>query len=236
MFSIVVALVNIPINTVVAGFLFLHTLTSIFPVQFSSVAQLYLTVCDPIDCSMPGFPVCHQLRSLLKLTSIMSVMPSNHPVILCHPFLLLPSILPSMRVFSSESVHCTFRWPKYWSVSFSISPSNQYSGLISCRINWFDLLTVQGTLWSLLQYHISKASVLQCSAFFVVQLSCPYMTTGKTIALTSWAFVSKVMSLLFHILSSLVIAFVSRSKCLLIPWLQPPSAVILEPQKIKSVK
>ena len=162
-------------------------------------------------------------------------MPSNHPVILCHPFLLLPTIFPSMRVFSSESVHCTFRWPKYWSVHFSISPSNQYSGLTSCRINWFDLLAVQGTLWSLLQYHSSKASILQCSAFLIVQLSHPYMTTGITIALTRWSFVSKVMSLLYNMLSSLIIAFLPRSKCLLIPWLQPPSAVILELNKIKSV-
>ena len=184
---------------------------------------------------MPGFPVRHQLGSLLKLMSIKSMMPSNHPVILCHPFLLLLSIFPRMRVFSRESAHRTFRWPKYWSISFNISPSNQYSGLISYSINWFDLLAVQGTLWILLQHHSSKASTLQCSAFFTVRLSHPYMTTGKTIALTRWAFVSKVMSLLFNMLSRFVIVFLPRSKCLLILWLQPTSAVILELNKIKSV-
>ena len=184
---------------------------------------------------MPGFPVRHQLGSLLKLMSIKSMMPSNHPVILCHPFLLLLLIFPRMRVFSRESAHRTFRWPKYWSISFNISPSNQYSGLISCRINWFDLLAVQGTLWILLQHHSSKASTLQCSAFFTVQLSHPYMTTGKTIALMRWALVSKVMSLLFNMLSRFVIVFHPRSKCLFILWLQPTSAVILEPNKIKSV-
>ena len=142
--------------------------------------------------------------------SIESVMPSNH-LILCCPLLLLPSIFPSIRVCSSESVFC-IRWPKYW--SFSISPSNEYSGLISFRMDWLDLLAVQGTLKSLLQHHSSKASVLQCSAFFIVQLSHPYMTTGKTIALTRWTFVGKVMSLLFNMLSRLVIAFLPRSKSL----------------------
>ena len=166
-------------------------------------------------------------RSLLKLTSIELVMPSNH-LILCHPLLLLPSIFPSIRVFSNESF-LPIRWPKYWSFSFSISPSNEYSGLISFRMYWLDLLAVQGTLKSLLQHHRSKASVLQCSAFFIVQLSHPYMTTGKTIALTRWTFVSRVMSLLFNMLSRLVIAFLPRSKHLLISWLQSPSAVILEP-------
>ena len=170
--------------------------------------------------------------SLLKLISIVWVMPSNH-LILCHPLLLLPSIFPSTRVFSNESVLC-IRWPKYWCFSFSISPSNEYSGLISFRMGWFDLLTAQGTLKSLLQHHSSKASVLLCSAFFTVQLSHPYMTTGKTIALTRWTFVGKVMSLLFNMLSRLVIAFLSRSKCLLISWLQSPSSVILEPKKRKS--
>ena len=155
--------------------------------------------------------------SLLKLMSIESVMPSNH-LILCHPLLLQPSIFPTIRVFSKESVLC-IRWPKYWSFSFSISPSNEYSGLISFRIDWFDLLAVQGTLKSLLQHHSSKASILQCSAFFIVQLSHPYMTTGKTKVLTGWTLADKVMSLLFNMLSRLVITFLPRSKCLLISWL-----------------
>ena len=154
--------------------------------------------------------------------SIESVMPSNH-LILCHPLLLLPSIFPSIRVYSNESVLC-IRWPKYWSFSFSISPSNEYSRLISFRIDWFDLFAVQGTLKSLLQHHSSKASILQHSAFFMVQLSYPYMTTGKTIALTRWTFVGKVMSLLFNMQSRFVIVFLPRSKCLLISWLQSPSA------------
>ena len=162
--------------------------------------------------------------------SIKSVMPSNH-LTLC-PLLLLPSIFPSIRVFSNESV-LQIRWPKYWSFSFSISPSNEYSGLISFRIDWFDLHAAQGTLKNLLQYHSSKASILQHSAFFMVQLSQSYMTTGKTIALTAETFVGKVMSLLFNMLSRLVIAFFPRRKRLLISWLQSPSAVILEPQKIK---
>ena len=153
-------------------------------------------------------------------------MPSNH--LLCHPLFLLLSIFPSIRIFSSESV-LHIRWPKCW--EFSISPSNKYSGLISFKIDWFDLV-VQRTLKSLLQHHSSKASILQCSAFFMVQLSHPYMTTGKTIALTRWAFVDKVMSLLFNMLSRLIIAFLPRSKHLLISWLQSPSAVILEPPKI----
>ena len=165
--------------------------------------------------------------------SIKLVMPSSH-LILCHPLLLPPSIFPSNRVYSNESV-LHIRWPKYWNFSFSINPSNEYSGLISFRIDWFDLLAVQGTLKSFLQLHSSKALVLQCSAFYIVQLSHPYMTTGKTIALTRWTFVSKVMSLLFNMLSRLIIAFLPRSKCLLISWLQSPSAVILEPKKIKSV-
>jgi len=160
-------------------------------------------------------------------------MPSNH-LILCHPLLLLPSIFPSIRVFSNESVLC-IRWPKYWSFSFSISPSNEYSGLVSFRMDWLDLLAVQGTLRSLLQCHSSKASILQCSAFFTIQLSHPYMTTGKTIALTRQTFVNKVMSLLFNMLSRLVTAFLPRRKCLLISWLQSPSAMILEAKKIKSL-
>ena len=167
--------------------------------------------------------------SLLKLMSIKSVMPSNH---LCVPLLLLPSIFPSIRVFSNESVLC-IRWPKDW--SFTFSPSNEYSGLILFRIDLFDLLAVQGTLKSLLQYHSSKASVLQGSAFFTVQLSQPYMTTGKTIALTRQTFVCKVMSLLFNMLPRFVITFLPWSKRLLISWLQSLSAVILEPKKIKSV-
>ena len=151
-------------------------------------------------------------------------MPSNH-LILCCPLLFLPSIFPSIRVFSNESA-LHIRWPKYWSFSFSISPSNEYSGLISFRMDWLDLLDIQATLKSLLQHHSSKASILRHSAFFIVQLSHPYMTTGKTIALTRWTFVGKVMFLLFNILSKLVIAFLPRSKHLLISWLQSPSAVI----------
>ena len=161
-----------------------------------------------------------------------SVMPSNH-LILCCLLLLLSSIFCSIRVFSNESV-LRSRWPKFWSFSFSISPSSEYSGLISFRMDWLDLLAVQGSLKSLLQHHSSKASILQCSAFFIVQLSHAYMTTGKTIALTRWTFVSK-LSLLFNMLSRFVITFLPRSKCLLIYWLQSPSAVILEPKKIKSL-
>ena len=164
--------------------------------------------------------------------SIKSVMPSNH-LILCCPLLLLPSIFPKIRVFSKESVLCT-RWPKYWSFGFSTSPSNEYSGLIFFRIDQFDLLAVQETLKSLLQYHSSKASVFWRSAFFMVQPSHPYMTPGKTIALTIWTFGGKVMSLLFDMLSGLVIAFLPRSKRALILCLQSPSAVILEPRKIVS--
>ena len=171
-------------------------------------------------------------RSLLKLMSIESVIPSNRLIFFC-PLLLLASIFPSIRVFSNESVLC-IRWPKYWSFSFSISPYSEYSELISFRMDWFDLLSVQGTLKSLLQYHSLKASILWRSALFIVQLSHPYVTTGKTIALTRWTFVGKVMSLLFNMLSRLVITFLPRSKCLLISWLQSPSAVILEPKKRKS--
>ena len=160
------------------------------------------------------------------------MLPSNH-LILCFPLLLLPSIFPSIRVFSNQSVLC-IRWPKYWSFSFSISPFNEYLGLISFRMDWLDLLAVQGTLKSLLQHHSSKASVLGHSSFFMIQLSHPYMTTGKTIALTKWTFVGKVMSLLLNMLSRLLVGFLPRSKCLLISWLQSPSAVILESKKIKS--
>ena len=170
-------------------------------------------------------------RSLLKLMSIESVIPSNRLIFFC-PLLLLASIFPSIRVFSNESVLC-IRWPKYWSFSFSISPYSEYSELISFRMDWFDLLSVQGTLKSLLQYHSLKASILWRSALFIVQLSHPYVTTGKTIALTRWTFVGKVMSLLFNMLSRFVITFLARSKHLLISWLQSPSAVILEPPKNK---
>ena len=157
-------------------------------------------------------------------------MPSNH-LILYRPLLLLPPIHPSIRVFSNKST-LRIRWPKYWSFSFNISLSNEHPGLISFRMDWLDLLAVPGSLKSLLQHHSSKASILRCSAFFIVQLSHPYMTTGKTIALTRWTFVGKAMSLLFNILSRLVITFLPRSKCVLIAWLQSPSAVILEPPKI----
>ena len=184
-------------------------------VQFSSVAQSCLTLWDPMDT--PGLPVHHQLLEPTQ-THVYhvyeAVMPTNH-LILCHPFLLPLSIFPSIRVFSSESV-LHMRWPKYWSFSFNICPSNEYSGLISFRMDWLDLLAVQGTLKSLLQHHSLKASIIWCSAFFVVQLSCPYMTTGKTTAFTRWTFVGRVMSLLFNMLSGLVITFLPRSKHLLI--------------------
>ena len=200
---------------------------------FSSVAQSCLTLCDPWTAVHQASLSIANSQSLLKLMSIDLVIPSNH-LILCHPLLLLPLIFPSIRVFSNESALC-IRWPKYWSFSFSISPPNEYSGLISFRIDWLNLLAVQGTLKSLLQHHSSKASILWRSAFFMAQLSHPYITTGKTIALTRRFFVGKVTSLLFNMLSTLVIAFLSRRKCLLISWLQSPSAVILEPKKIKSV-
>ena len=164
--------------------------------------------------------------------SIQSMMPSNH-LFLCRPLLLLPSIFPSIRVFSNKST-LRMRWPKYWSFSFHISPSNEYPGLISFRMDWLDLLAVQGTLKTLLQHHSSNASILWHSAFFIVQLSHPYMTTGKTIALTRWTFADKVKSLVFNMLSRLVLTFLPRSKHLLISWLQSPSAVILEFRKIKS--
>ena len=200
--------------------------------QFSSVAQSCPTLRDPMDHSTPSLPVHHNSWSLLKLISIGSVMSSNH-LILFHPLLLLPSIFPSLRVFSNEPAF-HIRWPKYWSFSFNISPSNEHSGLVSFRMDWLDLLAVQGTLKSLLQHHSSKASILRLLAFFIVQLSHPYLTTGKTIALTRWTFVGKVMSLLFNMLSRLVITFLPRSRHLLISWLQSPSTVTLEPQKIKS--
>ena len=182
--------------------------------QFSLVQSLSrVRLCNPMDRSTAGLPIYHHSRSLLKLMSIESVTPSNH-LILCHPLLLL-SVFLSIRVISNESF-VLIRWPTYWSFGFSINPSNEYSGLISFRMDWFDLLVVQGTLKSPLQHHSSKASILQCSASFIVQLSHPYMTTGKTIALTRWTFVGKVMSLLLNMLSSLVITFLPKSKRLLI--------------------
>ena len=173
-----------------------------------------------MDCSTPGLPSINNSQSLFKLMSTESVMPSNH-LILCRPLLLLPSVFPSIRVFFNESVLCIW-WPKYWSFSFNISPSNEHSGLISCRMDWMDLFAVQGTLKSLLQHHSSKASILWRSVFFIVQLSHPYMATGETIALTRQTFVGKVMSLLLNMLSRLVMAFLPGSKCLLISWLQSP--------------
>ena len=198
-----------------------------------SVTQSCLTLCNLMDCNMPGLPVPHHFSEpAQRVKSTESVMPSKH-LILCHPLLLLHAIIPS-RVFSNELV-LLIRWPNYWSFSFSISLSNQYSGLISFRMNWFDLLAVQGTLKSLLQHHSSKPSVPWHSAFFVVQLSDPYTTTGKNVSLPRRTFVGKVMSQLFNMVSRFIIAFLPRSKCVLISWLQSPSAVILEPKKIKSV-
>ena len=204
-----------------------------FSVQFSSVTRSCLTLCDPMNRSSQASLSITNSRSSLKLKSIQSVMPSNH-LIFCRPIFLQPPIPPSIRVFSNEST-LRMRWPKYWSFSFSIIPSKECPGLISFRMDWLDLLAVQGTLKSLLQHHNSKASILWCSAFFMVQLSHPYMTTGKTIALTRQTFVGKVMSLLFNMLSRFVIAFLSKSKSLLISWLQSSSAVILDPKKIMSV-
>ena len=187
-----------------------------------------------MNCSTPGLPVHHQLLEFTQthVHRVRDEMPSSH-LILCCPLLLLPPIPPSIRIFSNEST-LRVTWPKYWSFSFSISPFKEHPGLISFRMDWLDLLEVQGTLKSLLQHHSSKASILRCSAFFTVQLSHPYMTTGKTMALTRQTFVGKVMSLLLNMLSRLVITFFPRSKHLLISWLQSPSAVILEPPKIKS--
>ena len=198
-------------------------------VQLLSCVRLFVT---PQTAARQASVSITNSRSLPKLMSIESMMPSTH-LILCHSLLLLPSIFPSIRVFSNESA-LRIRWPKYWNFSFNISPSSEHPGQISFRKDWLDLLAVQGTLKSLLQHHSSKPSILQCSTFFMVQLSHPYVTTGKTIALTGWTFVDKVMPLLFNILSSLVITFLPRSKHLLISWLQSPSAVILEPPKNKS--
>jgi len=187
-------------------------------IQFSSVTKSCPTLCDPMNCSTPGLPVHYQLPEFTQTQSIESVMPSSH-LILCRPLLLLPPIPPSITVFSNEST-LHMRWPKSWSFSFNIIPSKEIPGLISFRMDWLDLLAVQGTLKSLLQHHSSKASILRRSAFFTVQHSQPYMTTGKTIALTRQTFVGKVMSLLFNMLSRLVITFLPRSKHLLISWLQ----------------
>ena len=180
--------------------------TEVKIIQFSSFAQSSPTLCDPMDSSTPGLPVHHQFPKPAQTQSIKSVMPSNH-LIFCCPLILLPSIFPNIMVFSNESV-LHIRWPKYW--SFSISPSNEYSGLISFRIDWFNLLSVRGILKSLLQHHILEASILQYSAFFMVQSSHPYMTTGKTIALTIWTFIGKVMSLLFNMLSRFIQVFLDR--------------------------
>ena len=205
---------------------------SINQLSINSVAQLCPTLCDPMNRSTPGLPVHHQLLESTQ-THVHWVGDAIQHLILCHLLLLPPSIFPSIRVFSNESA-LPIRWPKYWSFSFNISPSNEHPGLICVRMDWLELLAVQRILKSLLQHHSSKASILRCSAFFVVQLSHPYLTPGKTIALTRQTFVDKVMSLLFNMPSRWVITFLPRSKCLLISWLQSPSAVILEPPKIKS--
>ena len=196
--------------------------------EWKSLSRVWLFVTPWIAARQASLSITNSW-SLLKLMPIESVMPSSH-LILCHPLLLLPATPPSIRVFSNESALC-IRWPKFWSFSFNICPFNEHPGLISFRMGWLDLLAGQGTLKSLLQHHSSKASMLRRSAFFTVQLSHPYMTTGKTTALTRRTFVDKVMSLLFNMLSRLVITFLPRSKRLLISWLQSPSAVILEPQK-----
>ena len=184
-----------------------------------------------MDCSMPDLPVHHQLLELTQthVHWVHNAIQPSHPLSSPSP---QPSIFPSIRIFSNESA-LRIRWPKYWSFSFSIGPSNEYSGLLSFRMDWLDLLAVQGTLWSLFQHYSSKASILQHSAFFIVQLSHPYMTTRKTIALTRWTFIVKVMFMVFNMLSRLLITFLPRSKHLLISWLQSPSAVILEPPKKK---
>ena len=198
-------------------------------IQSLSCVQLFAT---PWTAACQASLFITNSQSLLKFMSIELVIPSNDLILCCH--LLLPSVFPSIRVFSNESV-LHIRWPKYWSFSFNISPSIEYSGLISFRMDWLDLLAVQETLKSLLQHHSSKASILRHSAFFTVQLSHPYMTTGKTIALTRWTFVGKVMFLLFNMLSRLLITFLPRGEYLLISWLQSPTAMILESKKIKSL-
>ena len=192
--------------------------TTWLTIQFSSVTQLCPTLCDPMDCNTQGLPDQHQLPEFTqtRVCWVGDAIQPSHPLSSPSPH---PSIFPSIRVFSNESV-VHIRWPKYWSFSFSISPSNEYSGLISFRMDWLDLLAVQGNLNSVLQHHSSKASILQCSAFFIVQLSHPYMTTGKTIVLMRQTFVGKVMSLFINMLSRLVITFLLRRKHLLISWLQ----------------
>ena len=201
-------------------------------VQISSVTQSCLTFSTPCTAACQASLSNTNSQSLPKLISTESVMPSNH-LILYHPLLFLPSMSLCIRIFLNESV-LHIRWPKYWSFSFNISPSNEYPGLISFRMDWLDILAVQGTLKSLLQHHSSKASILLCSTFFIVQLSQLYMTTGKAIALTRWTFADKVMSLLFNMPSRVVTTFLPRSKWRLISWLQSPSAMILEPHKIQS--
>ena len=204
-------------------------------IQFSSlqtVSRVQLFVTPRTTACQASLSITN-FRSLFRLISVESVMPPNH-LILCCPLILLPSIFPSIRVFSNELALC-IRWSKYWSFSFSISTSNEHPGLIFFRMDWLNLLAVQGTLKSLLQHHSSKASILWCSASFIVQLSHPYMTTGKIIALTRWTLVGKVMSLLFNMLSRLVITFLPKSRRLLISWLHSLSTVILEHPKIKSI-
>ena len=216
---------NSPLSLSSKGFLVLLQFSS---VQFSSVTQSCPTFCNPMDCSMPDFPVHHQLPELAQ-THVHWVSDAIQP--LCHPHLLLPSVFPNIRIFSNEWV-LHIRLPKYWSFSFSISPSNVYSGLISFRMDWLDLTAVQGTNKGLLQHHRSKESVLWCSICSIVQLSHPYMTTGKNRDLSRQTFVGRVLSLIFNRLCRLVIAFLPRNKHLLISWLQSPSAVIFgTPQK-----
>ena len=228
---------NLPCYSIICipgSFLFWTICCQLNSAQFSSVqllSRVLLFVTPWIAAHQASLSITNSWSSP-KLMSIESVMPSSH-LILCHPLFLLPPIPPSIRVFSNESTLC-MRWPKYWSFSLSINPSKEHPRLISFRMDWLDLLAVQGTLKSLLQQQSSKASILRCSAFFTVQLSHPYMTTGKTIALIRQTFVGKVMSLLFNMLSRLVITFLPKSKHLLISWLQSPPAVILEPPKIKS--
>ena len=218
LFSTLLSLVNSPASKPVLSSVQLFSHVQLFVTPWIAAHQASLSITNS--------------RSTLRVTSIESVMPSSHLILGC-PLLLVPPIPPSIKVFYNESTIRT-RWPKYWSFSFSIIPSKEIPGLISFRVDWLDLLAVQGTLKHLLQHHSSKASILQHSAFFTVQLSHPYMTTGKTIALTRQTLVGKVMSLILNMLSRLVITFLPRSKCLLISWLPSPSAVILEPQKIKS--
>ena len=208
-----------------------HEILSVNIHQYiSPVAQSCLTLCHPMDCSTPGLPAITNSRSPPKPMSIESVMPSNQ-LILCHPLLLLPSVFPSIRVFSNESALC-IRWPKFWSFSFSINPFNEHPGVISFRMDWLRLLAVQGTLKSLLQHDSSKASILQCSTFFIVQLSHLYMTTGKTIALTRQTFVGKVTSLLFNMLSRLVITFLPSKY----PWTVLLEFPAIETRKLKDLE